>query len=73
MAKKNSKELEVIVLADEVMFGDKSYKQGDTFKINTEDPVSEGLIGASAVVDHAAYKKQLAEREKVEESEDGTR
>lgn len=76
MAKKNSKEIEMIVLADEVVYNDKTYKQGQTFKLNIEDPVAEGLVGASAVMDHAAYKKQIAEMEeaeKAEESEDGTR
>lgn len=62
MAKKNDKQLlEVIVLADEVVFQDKSYKQGDVFKIDQKDPVSEGLIGSAAVMDHADYKKQAAE------------
>jgi len=66
MAKKNEKQLEVITLADEVVFQDKSHKQGDVFKIDTTDPVSEGLIGSGAVMDHAAYKKEVAEREKAE-------
>lgn len=70
MAKKSEKKLlEVIVVADEVVFQDKNYKQGDVFKIDQNDPVSEGLIGSAAVVDHADYKKQVAEMKKAEAGE----
>lgn len=81
--KKDSTLLEVITIADEVVFQDKSYKQGQVFEMDTKDPVSEGLIGSTAVMDHAEYKKQVAEMEKTEAdrkaaeekggSEDGSR
>ena len=71
--------LKVTVLADEVVFGDKTYKQGDEFSMNLKDPVSEGLLVGGAVMETSEYKKALAEEEAaekmepVEEDGDGSR
>lgn len=64
--KKDNRHIEVIAIADEIVFQDKTIKQGTVFKLDTADPVAEGLLVGGAVVDHAEYKKQMAELEAAE-------
>lgn len=70
MAKSEDKNtLKVIVLADDLVIGDKNYKQGDKFVLDLKDPVSEGLL-LSAVEDVKTYDERMkmeAEAAKVNE------
>lgn len=81
MAKKKPSKL--IVLADEIVVQDKTYKQGDTFTPDESDPTIEGLIVGGAVMskdDYDEREKELAdqavdpeENKPAEGTEDGPR
>lgn len=62
--------LKVTVLADEIVVGDKTHKQGDEITLNLKDPVSEGLLLGGSVVETAEHKKRLADEEAGREESD---
>lgn len=70
MAKsKDSNTLKVIVLADVLVHGDKTYKTGDKLTINLDDPVTEGLLAAGSLMDIKEYDEKIAQQKEAEENQ----